>query len=121
MIETEIRLSTGTIISYPHHPETSLECKESFSPNLRKTFSIKSIFNKSNYVTVHQVKGTTIINIWSIIYGFEEKACVLELSNGNFLLEGTMSPLGTGNTDLFLFKSRKEIENKYDDKLLKVY
>jgi len=116
-----MKLSTGEIISFPQHIETQeFEC-EKFKPKLKKIFPHNGIFKfltKPN--GFEKMKGQKISGIWLADDNFGEEICLIEFQNGCFLTKGPMSPIGTGNADLFLFDSKNKIENRFDGEIRKV-
>jgi len=113
-----MQLSTQTIISFPYHPEAKLSIHPKFNPELEITFPKKGLFKSSQF---KNIKDQKIIGIWSVDDDFGEEICALELENGYFLTKGPMSPIGTGNADLFLFESKKDIKKRYEEDIQKIF
>lgn len=120
-IDVEMKLSTGEIISFPHHPEAhKIECGK-FNPKLKKIFpqnGISKFLNKPN--GFEKLINQKIIGIWIADDDFGEEICLLEFQNGCFLTKGPMSPIGTGNADLFLFESKNKVKDRYEEDIKKV-
>ena len=53
--------------------------------------------------------------------GFGGEVSLIEFQNGCFLMKGSMSPIGIGNADLFLFESKDKVEKRYDGEIKKVF
>lgn len=123
VIDVELKLSSGEIISYPHLPKGELDLKDKFNPKLKKVYppNLISTWFKSPTI-LSKLMGQKVIGIWSIEDDLEiADMCSIQFQNGYYLTKGVMSPIGTGGADLFLFKSEEELKNKYDTKIIRVY
>lgn len=117
-IEVEIKLSNKLIIQFPDHPEIKLKPKSEFTPNLKIVYPQtrwQNVLNKKG--VFDQIDGNKIKGIWKIGDDFGEDICGLELSNGAFLVKGALSPIGTGNADLFLFSNKENLKVKYENEI----
>lgn len=113
-IEVEMKLSSGEIIAFPPYPKAELDIKPNFNPKLERIFPKNGFFIflvKSN--RLDNLKNQKIVGISSITIDIGEEICSIEFQNGCFLTKGPVSPMGTGNTDLFLFESNEALMKKY--------
>lgn len=113
-IIVEMELSSAEIISFPSNPNaTNLECSN-FNPELKQVLPAKGLFGTFRKRGIFdKIEGKRIIGIWEIEDGFGETICALEFINGYFMVQGPMSPIGTGHTDLFLFDSKKNMQRRF--------
>jgi len=121
-IVVEMKLISGETITFPHHPEGEISKVEKFNSDLKRIFPQKSIFKmftKPN--KFENLKSQKIGGIWLVDDDFGNEICSLEFENGYFLIKGSMSPIGTGNADLFLFESKREMEKKYEGEIRKLF
>jgi len=113
-IDVEMELSFGQIISYPLHPNSKNLERSNLNPELKQIFPAKGIFNfKRKRSIFDNIEGKAIIGIWEIEDEFGEEICGLEFINGYFLVQGPMSPIGTGHADLFLFDSKSNLQKRF--------
>lgn len=121
-IEVEIKLKNDLIISYPYDTECMVDVIPKFSPKLRRVFptSTYSRIEKSKNI-LSGIANQVIIGIWRIPDDFGDELCGLEFSNGYLLTKGAMSPIGTGNADLYIFDSIESSKSKYGDGIERIY
>jgi len=113
-IEVEMQLSSGEIIDFPLHPNSINLERSNFNPELKQIFPAKGIFNfKRKRSVFDNIEDKAIIGIWEIEDDFGEEICGLEFINGYFLVQGPMSPIGTGHADLFLFDSKRNLQKRF--------
>lgn len=73
---------------------------------------IKNLVGKKN--PFKEIKNQYITDVFMFDDDFGEEMCGLVFSNGYLLLKGKMSPIGTRNADLFIFKTIDLARKKYN-------
>jgi len=133
-----IKLESGEIFEIPYRDTEKLSLVKSdkfgydsiFNEDgfFKRLFSRKKYKEEIAYRNKNKMKGKKIVGI----YQFEEakddddwneleERMILELETGYLISEVGMSPFGTGAASLYVFKSKEEIENRYRQKLLKIF
>lgn len=121
-MHVEIKLNNGLIINFPFHAEAKLKIKPKFSTKSKKIFP-QSYLKKltQGYNRINKIRGQNIKAIWKITDDFGEEICGLELSKGHILVKGPMSPMGTGNAELFLYNGINSLNSNYENKIEKIH
>jgi len=121
-IDVEMKLSTGEIVTFPHHPDANkIDC-QNFDPKLNVVFPKNGIIQALKKPNLFDnLKHKVIVGIWLIVDDFGEEICAIEFQNEWFLVKGPMSPKGTGNADLIIYNSLENLKTNYESDVYKVH
>ena len=129
-----IQLDSGEVLEIPYRNSEIVSFVEKtligYSSIFNEEGFFKRLFSKVRYNkevanrNKKAMKGKVIVGI----YQFEEEGIaslaekmIIELESGYVIGEVGMSPFGTGAAGLYVFNSKKELEDEYEERLIKVY